>query len=45
MIDWNEDVESVLVSESELKEIVKRLASEIENDYKDEEKVVLVGVL
>lgn len=45
MIDWNEDVESVLVSESELKEIVKTLARKIENDYKDEEKIVLVGVL
>lgn len=45
MKDWNEDVESVLVSEDELKEIVKRLARQIENDYKDEEKVVLIGVL
>lgn len=45
MKDWNEDVESVLVSEDELKEIVERLARQIENDYKDEEKVVLIGVL
>lgn len=45
MIDWTEDVESVLVSESELKEIVEKLARQIENDYKDEEKIVLVGVL
>ena len=45
MIDWKEDVESVLVSESELKEIVKNLAARIENDYKNEEKIVLIGVL
>ncbi len=45
MIDWTEDVESVLVSESEIKEIVESLAKQIENDYKDEEKIVLVGVL
>ncbi len=45
MVDWTEDVESVLVSESELNEIVNSLARQIENDYKDEEKIVLVGVL
>lgn len=45
MVDWTEDVESVLVSESELKEIVNSLARQIENDYKNEEKIVLVGVL
>ncbi len=45
MTDWTEDVESVLVSESELKEIVNTLARQIENDYKNEEKIVLIGVL
>ncbi len=45
MTDWNEDVERVLVSEDELKETVAMLAKQIDNDYKDEEKVVLVGVL
>ena len=45
MIDWTQDVDRILVSEDELKDIVKGLAAEIDNDYKDEEKVVLVGVL
>lgn len=45
MVDWTEDVERVLVSEDELKDTVKRLARQIDEDYKDEEKVVLVGVL
>ena len=45
MIDWTEDVESVLVSESEIKEIIERLARQIEADYENEEKIVLVGVL
>ena len=45
MIDWTQDVDRILVSEDELKDIVKRLAKQIDNDYKDEEKVVLVGVL
>ncbi len=45
MIDWTEDVESVLVSENEIKEIVENLARQIENDYRNEEKIVLVGVL
>lgn len=45
MTDWNEDVERVLVSEDELKETVARLAKQIDSDYRDEEKVVLVGVL
>lgn len=45
MIDWTEDVESILVGKDELNDIVTRLAKQIDNDYKDEEKVVLVGVL
>ena len=45
MTDWNNDVESVLVSESELSKIVNDLARQIERDYENEEKVVLVGVL
>ena len=45
MIDWNEDVENILVSEEEIKEIVKRLARQIEKDYANEDKIVLVGIL
>lgn len=46
MTDWNDDVDRVLVSEEEIKEIVKRLAAEIDRDYKgDEKNPVLVGVL
>ena len=45
MIDWTEDVESILISESEIKEIVKLVAKKIEDDYRNEEKIVLVGVL
>lgn len=46
MTDWNDDVDRVLVSEEEIKKIVKRLAAEIDRDYKSDEKnPVLVGVL
>lgn len=46
MIDWNEDVDHVLVSEEEAKEIVARLARELEADYASEDKnLVLVGIL
>ena len=38
------DIEKVLLSEEQLKEIVERLGSEISNDYKDK-KLVLVSVL
>ena len=38
------DIEKVLLSEEQLKEIVERLGKEISNDYKDK-KLVLVSVL
>lgn len=45
MTNWNDDVKSVLVSESETQEICERLAKEIDEDYKDSENLVLVGIL
>ncbi len=44
--DLSLDVERVLLSESDLKEIVDRIANEICNDYKDSENpLILVSVL
>ena len=44
--EMNPDIERVLVSESELKEICDRLAAEITRDYKDSDReLVLVTVL
>ncbi len=40
----NKDVESILVSENELREIVARLAGEIDADYKDKD-LMMIGVL
>lgn len=45
MTSWHDHVEKILISEDELKEIVARLAKRIDEDYKDKENVVLVGVL
>ena len=45
MTNWNDDVKSVLVSEAEAQEICERLAKEIDEDYKDSENLVLVGIL
>lgn len=46
MMDWNDHVDHVLVSEDELKKIVSELASKIDADYSEEGKnLVLVGVL
>jgi hypoxanthine phosphoribosyltransferase len=45
MTDWNEHVAFVLMDEDELKQTVKRLAECIDKDYKNEENVVLIGVL
>ena len=40
----HEDVEKILVSEEEIKEICKRLGEEISRDYADK-KLLLVSVL
>ena len=45
MTDWNGHVERILLTEEQIKETVKRLAKQIDEDYKDKENVVLVGVL
>ena len=45
MIDWNEHVQFVLMDEEEIKSTVARIAKQIDEDYKDMENVVLVGVL
>lgn len=43
---WNADIEKVLISEAELDAIVSRLADEINSDYKDNGKrVVLLCIL
>ncbi len=45
MTNWHEHSEKILVSAEELGEIVTSLARRIDEDYKDKENVVLVGVL
>ena len=40
----NDDIKKVLIDETELKSIVKRLGEEITNDYKGKE-VLLIGIL
>lgn len=45
MTDWNTHVERILLTEEQIKETVKRVAKQIDEDYKDKENVVLVGVL
>ena len=46
MINWNDHVDHILVTEEELKEINKELAAKIDADYEgDDKNVVLVGVL
>ena len=45
MIDWNDHVEKILVSEEETREICERLGKQIDEDYKDSEALVLVGIL
>lgn len=42
MVELHKDVESILVSEEEVKEIVQNLADKINADYKDEELTVLI---
>lgn len=41
-MELHKDIESILVSEEEIKEIVKNLADNINSDYKDEELTVLI---
>ncbi|MBP3605661.1 MAG: hypoxanthine phosphoribosyltransferase [Clostridia bacterium] len=41
----NKDVEKILIGEEELDAIVSRLAKEIDRDYKDSERLVLVCIL
>lgn len=42
----NKDIESIIVDEKELSEIVERLANQITNDYKDRKsKLLLLGIL
>ena len=41
-MELHKDIESILVSEEEIKEIVKNLADKINADYKDEELTVLI---
>ena len=38
---WDEDVETVLISEEELDATVTRIASEIDRDYKDKNLLLL----
>ena len=45
MESWHDHSEKTLITEEELKEIVARLAKQIDTDYADKENVVLVGVL
>ena len=46
MTNWNDHVDHVLIDKKELNEIVKRLASQIDADYADDDKnPVLIGVL
>lgn len=46
MTNWNDDVDRILLSSEEIREIVKRLAGQIDADYSSEGKnPVLVGVL
>ena len=45
MTSWHDHVERVLINEEEIKGIVSRLAKQIDEDYKDKENVVLVGIL
>ena len=43
---WNKDIEKVLISEEELDAVVSRLADEINRDYRDSDKrVVLLCIL
>ena len=40
------DIESILISEKQIEEISTRIAKEIENDFKDsEKKLVLICIL
>ena len=41
----HKDLEKILISEEEIREAAKNLAAQIEADYKDEEDIVLVGLL
>ena len=41
----HKDLEKILISEEEIHEAAKNLAAQIEADYKDEEDIVLVGLL
>lgn len=41
-MELHKDIESILVSEEEIKEIVKNLADKINADYKEEELTVLI---
>ncbi|MBR2461477.1 MAG: hypoxanthine phosphoribosyltransferase [Clostridia bacterium] len=46
MANWNDHVDHVLIDEAELREIVSRLAAQIDSDYSGEDKnPILVGVL
>ena len=41
----HQDLEKVLITEEEIKQAAKRLASQIERDYADEDDIVFVGLL
>lgn len=41
MENINEPIEKILISEQEIQECIKRLAKEIDNDYKDKEPLML----
>ena len=44
MIDITNDIEKVLISKEEIKELVEKLAAEISEDYKDK-NLLLLGIL
>lgn len=44
MIDITNDIEKVLISQDDIKELVKRLSAEISKDYKDK-NLLLLGIL
>ena len=45
MNELHPDLKQVIISEEEIRERIKELAAEIEKDYADAERIVLVGIL
>ena len=41
----HKDLQKILITEEEVKEAAKKLAKQIENDYKDDEEIIFVGLL